>query len=199
MSAKPTLPKVHVVHCENDGELIVKVTARTTLWVMGEGDLCFELRGTQRLQAADAAVESVRTASAPEPNALRLAAGDARVREAVRLMQAAPEKRWTLRELARAVGVSRAVFAKVFKALIGEAPMAFLTRIRLERARSWLALSDAGLAEIASQSGYANEFAFSRAFRRHFGVAPGRLRRALRVRASSRPVAVGQMSLLCAA
>jgi AraC-like DNA-binding protein len=47
-------------------------------------------------------------------------------------------------------------------------------------AREQLRDSDAGLAAIAQSLGYASEFSFAAAFKRHEGVAPGRWRAAVR-------------------
>jgi AraC-like DNA-binding protein len=48
----------------------------------------------------------------------------------------------------------------------------------MELAARRLRESDETLTTIADRVGYASEFAFSRAFSRTFGVAPGRYRRA---------------------
>ena len=79
--------------------------------------------------------------------------------------------------LARAVGLSRAAFARRFVLATGVSPLRFLNALRLERAAQLLGETDAGLAEVAEKVGYASEFAFSRAFKRHHGVAPSVYRR----------------------
>ena len=65
-------------------------------------------------------------------------------------------------------------------ATLGEPPQRWLARVRLERSAALLVESDDGLAGVAAAVGYDSEFAFSRAFRRQFGVAPGAYRRHLR-------------------
>ncbi len=103
---------------------------------------------------------------------------DQRVARALELMQAAPEKRWTVERLARAVGLSRAVFARRFSELTGTAPLRHLTELRLALAATTLTQEeDVSLAELAARVGYASEFALSRAFKRRYGVAPGIFRR----------------------
>lgn len=96
---------------------------------------------------------------------------------AMALMQAEPAKRWTVERVARAVGLSRAVFARRFEAAAGTTPMRYLARLRMILAARLLRDTDQGLAEIAATVGYDSEFAFSRAFKRHHGVAPGVFRR----------------------
>lgn len=102
---------------------------------------------------------------------------DRPVARAIALLQGNPAKRWTVERLARAVGLSRAAFARRFAAASGRSPGCFLTELRLALARAMLTDQDDSLAELAARVGYASEFAFSRAFKRQFGVAPGTLRR----------------------
>jgi AraC-like DNA-binding protein len=102
---------------------------------------------------------------------------DRPVARALHLMQAELGKHWTVERLARAVGLSRAAFARRFVAVSGHSPLAYLTELRLALAASLLEDDDSSLAEIASRVGYASEFAFSRAFKRQHGVAPGVFRR----------------------
>jgi AraC-like DNA-binding protein len=102
---------------------------------------------------------------------------DKPVARALALLQADPAKRWTVERLARAVGLSRATFARRFVAVSGCSPLRYLTDLRLALAASLLENDDASLAEVATRVGYVSEFAFSRAFKRRHGVAPGLFRR----------------------
>ncbi|HVJ33604.1 MAG TPA: AraC family transcriptional regulator [Terriglobia bacterium] len=87
-----------------------------------------------------------------------------------------PDKAWTLDELADLAGASRATLVRLFQKTAGMAPLEFLTDLRLNLARNKLAGGSLTMAEIAAQIGYQSESAFSRAFTRHFGVAPSSLR-----------------------
>jgi AraC-like DNA-binding protein len=98
---------------------------------------------------------------------------DARVERAVELLNADISKRWTVERLARAVGLSRPVFARQFLRVLGLTPMRYLTQKRMRAAAALLLGSDASLAEVASHVGYRSEFAFNRAFKRHYRVPPG--------------------------
>jgi AraC-like DNA-binding protein len=102
---------------------------------------------------------------------------DRKVARALGLLQAEPAKRWTVERLARAVGLSRAAFARRFAAVSGRSPLRYLTELRLALAASLLESTDDSLAELALHVGYTSEFAFSRAFKRQHGVAPGSFRR----------------------
>jgi AraC-like DNA-binding protein len=98
------------------------------------------------------------------------------VDRALALLKRDLRHRWTVSELARAVGVSRPVLARRFHER-GASPIAVLARLRLERAAELARDTDRSLAEIADAVGYESEFAFNRAFKRHHGVSPGRFRR----------------------
>jgi AraC-like DNA-binding protein len=88
-----------------------------------------------------------------------------------------PARPWTVQELGNEVGMSRTAFARRFTSFVGQSPMAYLAWWRLSTAARILRDGDAPLATVAQQVGYTSEFAFSNAFKRTFGVAPGRFRR----------------------
>ncbi len=88
-----------------------------------------------------------------------------------------PARHWTVEELGARAGMSRAGFARRFAALVGQPPLAYLTWWRLVNGARMLRESDASVAEVAERMGYASEFAFGNAFKREFGVPPGRFRR----------------------
>lgn len=98
---------------------------------------------------------------------------DAQVEKALELLNTDISRRWTVELLARAVGVSRPVFARRFLAVLGLSPMRYLAQRRMQVAASLLLGTDAGLAEIAVHVGYRSEFAFNRAFKKHYQVPPG--------------------------
>lgn len=104
---------------------------------------------------------------------------DPRIERAVELANRDIQKRWTVQLLARAVGLSRPVFARRFSAALGLSPMRYLTQRRMQVAAALLFACDSSLAEVAARVGYVSEFAFNRAFRRHYRVPPGEYRRHL--------------------
>jgi AraC-like DNA-binding protein len=85
---------------------------------------------------------------------------------------------WTIAELADEVGISRSALVERFTRYVGEPPMTYLTRWRLKLAARSLEKTSRGVAAIAADVGYESEAAFSRAFKREFGVPPGRYRAA---------------------
>jgi AraC-like DNA-binding protein len=55
--------------------------------------------------------------------------------------------------------------------------MHYVTRWRMNMALTWLREDDAPIGDLSRRLGYQSEAAFSRAFKRHVGVAPGAARR----------------------
>ena len=91
---------------------------------------------------------------------------------------------WTVASLAKEVGLSRSVFAARFAQLVGEPPLGYLTRLRMQKAATLLR-DGARLTEASRLTGYASEASFSHAFRQWAGVAPGAYRKSLRESSSS--------------
>jgi AraC-like DNA-binding protein len=104
------------------------------------------------------------------------ASNELRLGPALRAIHTKAEQPWTVTELARLSGMSRASFARVFQHGLGQAPMQYLTDWRMTIARDLLLTSDATLADIAERTGYASAYAFATAFRRHHDTPPGQWR-----------------------
>src|SRR5262250_1806564 len=83
---------------------------------------------------------------------------------------------WTIADLADEVGISRSALVERFTRYLSEPPMTYLTRWRLQLAARSLERTSRGVAEIAADVGYESEAAFNRAFKREFGLPPGRYR-----------------------
>ena len=91
---------------------------------------------------------------------------------ALHLLHHNPAHPWTVAELARATGVSRAALARRFAEQVGEPPMAFLTGWRLAWAADRIDEPDATLEAVARRVGYGSAFALSAAFKRVRGISP---------------------------
>lgn len=82
-----------------------------------------------------------------------------------------------LEHIARAAGYSASEFSRRFTRMQGESVMAYVRGRRLETAAARiLADPDARLIDVAIECGFDSQAAFTRAFARAFGEAPGRLR-----------------------
>ena len=80
-------------------------------------------------------------------------------------------------QLARTATMSRSMFSARFTGLVGETPIAYLTRWRMNLAESRLREGRATVAALAAELGYRSEAAFNRAFIRVLGRTPGSVRR----------------------
>jgi AraC-like DNA-binding protein len=105
---------------------------------------------------------------------------DEMVGRVLSLLHTRPGHAWTLEELAREAISSRSNVARRFAELVGQPPMQYLTRWRMQVAANLLTQSSAKLAAVGAEVGYDSEAAFSRAFKKATGLAPGAWREARR-------------------
>ena len=103
---------------------------------------------------------------------------DPSIAGALSLIHRFPEKPWTVAALAAEVAMSRSAFADRFSELVGASPIVYLTEHRMHAACRLLRDPEIGMSQIAARVGYRSTAAFSNAFRRSIGVAPGMYRRA---------------------
>jgi len=89
------------------------------------------------------------------------------------LLHEKPDRPWTLEGLAPETAMSRSTLHDRFVHFIGAPPMQYLMRWRMQVASRLLRDTSAKVVEIALSVGYESEAAFSRAFKREVGVAPG--------------------------
>lgn len=124
-------------------------------------------------------VEALRSTSNDDaPPGLLRGLADARLAPALRQMHAHVARPWTVVELAKVAGLSRAAFFDRFARVVGVAPMEYLLAWRMMVAKDLLRHADLGLAEVAERVGYGSASAFSTAFSRHVGEPPSRFARA---------------------
>lgn len=83
---------------------------------------------------------------------------------------------WTVETLAGEAGMSRSVFARRFRELVGEPPMRHLTTRRLQEAKRLLSDTPLTQQDIARRVGYHSEVGFHLAFRKEFALTPGAFR-----------------------
>jgi AraC-like DNA-binding protein len=95
------------------------------------------------------------------------------VGRAMTAIHAQPGVGWTVQRLAREVAMSPSRFAARFADALGDSPMAYLAKLRMNVACRMLATSQANIEQIASDVGYESAAAFNRAFRNYLGLPPG--------------------------
>jgi AraC-like DNA-binding protein len=112
----------------------------------------------------------------PEQTGWLAGARDPEVGKALALLHRHPAQPWTVADLAREAGLSRSLLAERFRHYLGEPPMSYLTRWRLQLGAQMLKSSSRSVADVAAEVGYESEAAFNRAFKREYRVPPARYR-----------------------
>lgn len=97
----------------------------------------------------------------------------------LRAMHADVRAGWTVAQLAGIAGMSRSAFAARFGETLGCAPIEYLARWRMALARDALSRGGTSLDRLAADIGFESASAFSTAFRRRVGCAPGAFARSL--------------------
>ncbi|MBJ6764834.1 AraC family transcriptional regulator [Myxococcaceae bacterium JPH2] len=104
---------------------------------------------------------------------------DAYLGPSVQAMLTAPERAWTIDALADLAAMSRATYARHFKARANMTMWEFLTLVRMTLACEHLRHSRDNVGEIGERVGYQSEAAFGKTFKQKLGMTPAQYRRAL--------------------
>lgn len=104
------------------------------------------------------------------------AARDSAVGRALGAIHREPARSWTVASLAEQAGMSRTVFAERFTRLLGEAPLTYVARCRMQLGAQLLETTDDTVLKVALNAGYESEAAFNRAFKREYDLPPARYR-----------------------
>jgi AraC-like DNA-binding protein len=91
---------------------------------------------------------------------------------AIMAVHAAPERKWTVDDLAGEAAVSRSSLHDRFHEVLGLSPMRYVNEWRMRVAQELLRTTEVTVAAIARRVGYDSEEAFSRAFKRAHGQSP---------------------------
>src|SRR5438876_1815654 len=105
--------------------------------------------------------------------------GSARLRRIKELVDAKLEFDLSLDEMAQAVGLSTAHFARMFRKSTGDTPHQFVLRQRLKRAKAMLRAPDARVLDVAVACGFKTQQHFAQVFRGVWGVSPTEYRQDL--------------------
>jgi AraC-like DNA-binding protein len=81
------------------------------------------------------------------------------------------QRRWSVEDLAQEAGMSRSAFSVRFNEVLNQSPIKYLTVWRLRAGQTQLR-DGSTIARAAEAVGYESEEAFSRAFKREFGLSP---------------------------
>jgi len=102
---------------------------------------------------------------------------DPQISRALKLIHEKPGDHWSVEKLASQAGMSRAAFATRFQQLVSMPPMQYLSCWRMQRALGLLQAGRIPMVDVAEKFSYRSEAAFAKAFKRHFGYGPGKVRR----------------------
>jgi AraC-like DNA-binding protein len=123
------------------------------------------------------AIRAYATSTAAPQAGWLAAISDNHLSRAIQAMFSGIRKNWSVESLAREARMSRSAFASRFKRVLGQTPLAYLTRWRLHKAGAMIRHSNTSLVEVAAAVGYESEGSLSRAFKRELGVSPNGYRR----------------------
>ncbi|WP_431895458.1 helix-turn-helix domain-containing protein [Nonomuraea sp. bgisy101] len=105
---------------------------------------------------------------------------DPRIRRAEELIAAEPDAPHTVASLAGSVALSPSRFAHLFAEQAGRTPMQAVREARVRHAARLLEVTDMDVGQVATASGFASPFHFSRTFRKEYGFSPRQYRSRLR-------------------
>lgn len=84
----------------------------------------------------------------------------------------------SLDQIAENMYLSPFYISKIFKSEIGESPIHYLIRVRMEKAKQFLESgTDLAVSEIAEQVGYEDVYHFSKLFKKTYGISPSKIRK----------------------
>lgn len=95
------------------------------------------------------------------------------VSRAINYMQANYADSISIDQMAAALGLNRSYFSRLFHQQTGQSPQSYLVSCRLEKAAELLTTQGLSQKEAALQVGYPDVYAFSRMFKRKYGISPG--------------------------
>ncbi|RMD75162.1 MAG: AraC family transcriptional regulator [Lentisphaerae bacterium] len=112
------------------------------------------------------------------PDAAQTAtAAETRIKRCCQILEDEQMKPPSIADVARRLGVSAPHLSREFHRIRGVSPRRFLQNLRMQTLFDQLIESDRTLDDLAEEFGFACGFSLSRAFKRHFGIAPAQLRR----------------------
>ncbi len=94
------------------------------------------------------------------------------VGRAIKAIHQRPGEDWSVPRLANEVAMSPSRFAARFSLALGDSPMAYVAKWRMNVACRKLSTSAVSIEQVAEDVAYESVAAFNRAFKKHFGLPP---------------------------
>ncbi|GAA5628730.1 HTH-type transcriptional regulator CdhR [Brucella sp. NBRC 12953] len=122
--------------------------------------------------------DEVRQASDAQPlvSLGRLLKREPRLADAIKIMESHIDRPIPVTRIARRLGLSTRSLEMLFANVIGQSPGNYYLSLRLKAARRLILDTHLSMADTAEQTGFSSISSLSRAFKRHFGQAPSKLR-----------------------
>ncbi len=128
------------------------------------------MRGEKNAGASTREVEPVRVVERQSTDVVAVA--DAKVAAALRFIRQHAGTGIKVGDVLRAVPMSRTLFERKFKALLGHSPHRQIVKQKIERVKHLLAESEVSIGVVAELAGFDNASYLSVAFRRETGESP---------------------------
>ncbi|HZT19864.1 MAG TPA: GlxA family transcriptional regulator [Dongiaceae bacterium] len=134
--------------------------------------------GLAQIVANGFVAQRMRREAEPQRLSAQQLSGDARapLTRILHEMEENLETPLSARELARRAGISVRALGRILRDRVGESPMRYYLKVRLQAARNSLFYSDIPIQSVAASCGFSCPEVFSRSFRSHFGVSPREFR-----------------------
>ena len=96
----------------------------------------------------------------------------AKISDIAKMISRRPAHRFSLAEMAKHAKMSESYFTALFRSVVGLPPYAYLSKCRLDMARTRLAETTASVADIAHDLGFASPQHLAPQFRKTYGLTP---------------------------
>ncbi|MBR4863915.1 MAG: helix-turn-helix transcriptional regulator [Oscillospiraceae bacterium] len=143
-----------------------------------------ELEYKRNLKTSTIQLESIRdtysiilTLLKPQSDSYLPAAKKEKLKPAIAYISQNHSKKITNGQLAGLCGLSTVYFRKLFTQAFGVSPIVYTQNLRIEKAKELLSSDYGTLSDLALSLGYTSLYDFSRAFKKHTGIAPSKYRK----------------------
>ena len=137
---------------------------------------CAEGRGDGKDQLPLLLFDLLRLVQGRGDGAARQHEGSSEIGRAKKIIEEGYRSPLNIRELAESLHLSRSQFQRKYKKNFGISPIEYRNMLRIQAAKSLLLLTDNSCREISSETGFSDEYYFSKIFKKFTGLSPGRYR-----------------------